>query len=142
MTPDNLRTLKNKLLTAKDFKEPWEYFFDHFAENPEFLKLGQQAENSLLSDIIAAIGEKIFRKKITVTNLLLTEVSKYSFFHGACFIQGKVATIIYFKDIDTGLFAISLSAKTHEISLVRFSCIKMDNDKSFFFPSSGSNSIN
>jgi hypothetical protein len=71
-----LSILKDKLLLAKDFKEPWTYFFDHFGENPAFIKLGKQTKSPLLKKAVAQIGKKIFqREDITVGHLLLTEIN-------------------------------------------------------------------
>lgn len=137
-----LSILKDKLVAAKNFKEPWNYFFDNFAEDLEFLKLGKLAKDTMIKEIITKIGEELFgTEKVSVTNFFMTELKKYHFFHGACFIQGRVASVIFFADIDMGLIAVSMGGT--EISLIRFSSIKIEGNKEVFFvPNSKSNTIN
>ena len=127
MDLEKLSVLKEKLISAKDFKDPWNYFFDYFGEDPAFLQLGHQSRDPNLKIIFEGIGKQLFQKKVKVTNLLLTEIAEYSFFHGACFIQGRIATILFFKDIDKGLLAISMSRGSSAVSLVRFSSLKIES---------------
>jgi hypothetical protein len=136
-----LSVLKDKLMIAEDFKEPWDYFFDHFGENRAFLRLGKKAKSSMLKAVIRAIGEKVFqREDITVNHLLLTELKAHKFIHGAGFMQGRVVTLFFFKDIDMGLFAMSMGGG--EISLARFSSMKIENGKDVFLAPSISRAIN
>ncbi|OQY56108.1 MAG: hypothetical protein DRR08_13885 [Candidatus Parabeggiatoa sp. nov. 2] len=136
-----LSVLKEKLMTAEDFKEPWDYFFDHFGENPAFLKLGKKAKNSMLKAVITSIGQKVFqREDITVNHLLLTEINAHKFLHGAGFIQGRVVTLFFFKDIDMGLFAMAMGGA--EISLARFTSLEIENGKDVFLAPSTSKAIN
>jgi len=130
MNLQKLSVLKDKLITAKDFQDPWNYFFDHFGENPDFLQLGHRSHDPALKTIIEGIGEQLFKKKVKVSNFLLTEIAEHNFFHGACFIQGRIATVLFFKDIDKGLLAISMSMGSSAVSLVRFSSLKIESSRS------------
>lgn len=128
-------------MAAKNFKEPWDYFFDNFAEDLEFLKLGELAKDTMLKEIVTKIGEELFgTKKVSVTNFLMTELKKHHFFHGACFIQGRVTSVIFFADIDMGLIAVSMGGA--EVSLIRFSSVKIEGNKEVFFVPNSKNSIN
>ena len=136
-----LSTLKEKLMVAEDFKDPWEYFFEHFGENPLFLQLGQQATNPMLKAVVTKIGQQVFqRQDITVNHLLITEIEAHQFLHGAGFIEGLVVTIFFFKDIDMGLFAMALGGS--EISLARFTSLELKTNKDVFFAPSVSTAIN
>jgi hypothetical protein len=141
MDLQKLSTLKEKLMIAKDFKEPWEYFFDNFGENPLFLELGEQAENPMLQAVITKIGQQVFqREDISVNHLLLTEIETHQFCHGAGFIEGQVVTIFFFKDIDMGLFAMALGGS--DISLARFTSLELKTNKDVFFAPPTSTAIN
>ena len=136
-----LSILKDKLVAAKNFKEPWDDFFDNFAEDLEFLQLGKLAKDTLLKEIITKIGEELFgTKKVSVTNFLMTELEKHHFFHGACFIQGRIASVMFFSDIDMGLIAVSMGGA--ETSLIRFSSVKIEGSKGVFFVPNSKNTIN
>ena len=127
-----LSILKEKLMVAKDFNKPWEYFFDHFGENPAFLDLGERTENPTLEAAIIQIGKQVFqREDVTVSHLLLIEIKAHKFIHGTCFLQGKVVTVFFFYDIDMGLFAASLGGS--EVSLARFSSMELGKHKDVFF---------
>src|SRR5262249_52225983 len=46
-----LETLKDKLLHAKQFSKVWEYFLDHFGENPDFVALGERTQDAFLKTV-------------------------------------------------------------------------------------------
>ncbi len=140
MNLERLTTLKQKLVTADNFKDPWEYFFEHFAANPSFVKMGTRVTNLLLEAIISKLGQELFQQKIDVTNLLLTEIEPYHFIHGACLLKDRIVTILFFTDIDMGLFAISM--ENMEISLIRFSSMTAETHSNTFFSPFVSDAIN
>ena len=126
MNLEQLLTLKDKLVTAKEFKEPLDYFFDHFGEDPDFFEVGERADNPFLESMVAIIGKELFKKEeILVSHFLVVEIPGYHFFHGTCFIQGNVSNFLYFEDIDMGLLAVFISAM-RVTQLVRFSSLKLE----------------
>ena len=48
-----LATLKDKLINSNDFSAVMHYFFDHFAENEAFMKLGKAQHSSFVETIVA-----------------------------------------------------------------------------------------
>src|SRR6516165_545874 len=77
-----LETLKEKLADATDFTDVWNYFFDHFGEDLEFIDAGDRAAHPFLSAIIAQIGIELFGRKVRVEDLLLTHLPDHAFYHG------------------------------------------------------------
>jgi hypothetical protein len=132
MNLKKLNTLKEKIVGAENLNEPWEYFFSNFGDNPDFLNFGSRADNFVLETVIEKIGEKLLQQDVTVSNLLLTEIPEYQFIHGACFIHGRLMSIIFFRDIDMGLLSIVRSMNSFEISIVRFSSIQIKTDENVF----------
>ncbi|MCP4702432.1 MAG: hypothetical protein GY862_37065 [Gammaproteobacteria bacterium] len=141
MNLKNLSVLKEKLLAAQDFDDPWNYFFEEFGMNPAFMRVGTQTKNAVLSKIVETVGREISYGKGKISNLLLVEIKEHQFIHGAGFFQGKMATVIYFSDIDMGLFAVMSDGPGHNIFLARFSSVKMESDKTVFFQP-GNNTVN
>ena len=133
-----LDTLKNKVASSQNLNDPWEFFLNNFGDNPAFLSFGSPTENFVLEIVIEKIGEKVLCHDVQITNLLLTEISEYNFIHGACFIEDKLTSIIFFEDIDTGLLSIVKSLDSFEISIVRFSSIKMEINGNVFVHPKGS----
>jgi hypothetical protein len=116
-----LDVLKRKLATSSDFMEPWRYFLDCFAEDATFMRLGDRHKGSDLEGVIAAISGKLLSQNVSVDQALLTEIEGHEFVHGVCVVGGKMAGVIFFKDIDMGLLAITMSNRGGEILLSRFS---------------------
>ena len=49
----------------------------------------------------------MFGNKIKITDFLLIQIAKYKFFHGLFQVDGRISGVIYFKDINIGLLAVS-----------------------------------
>lgn len=140
MDLERLTILKHKLVTADNFRETWEYFFEHFGGNPHFLKMGNRVTNPLLEAIVTKMSQELFQQSSHINQLLLTEIESYHFIHGACLLEDHIVTILFFTDIDMGLFAISM--EEFEISLIRFSSMKIEINNNTFLSPFMSNAIN
>jgi hypothetical protein len=116
-----LDTLKEKLVHARDFSEVWAYFFDHFGEDPEFIACGERARHSFLEAVLTQVGSELFGRKVPVSHLLLTRLPERQFLHGGFSLNGRLANVIYFEDIQVGLIAVVLSMSSGETRLARFS---------------------
>jgi hypothetical protein len=115
-----LATLKDQLLHAHDFTMVWEYFLDHFGEDPDFIALGERTQHPFLQAVLAHVGRELFQREGSVTHLLLTRLPEHQCVHGGCTLHGKLANVLYFEDIQTGLLAVVLSLAPSETKLVRF----------------------
>ena len=102
MDLERLTILKHKLVTADNFKDTWEYFFEHFGGNPHFLKMGNRVTSPLLEAIVTKIGQELFQQSSPANHLLLTKIEAYHFIHGACLLEDHIVTILFFTDIDKG----------------------------------------
>jgi hypothetical protein len=120
-----LATLKNKLIHAKNFGQVWEYFFDHFGEDLEFIAQGERARHPFLEAVLTQVGREMFGKPVRLTNLLLTRLPEHQFFHGACSLDGKLANVMYFEDIQVGLIAVAASFAPSETKMARFTGRRM-----------------
>jgi hypothetical protein len=120
-----LTTLKDKIAGATDFTDVWNYFFDHFGEDREFIDAGERTEHPFLTALIAQIGEELFGRKVAVVDVLLINVPSHSFYHGGFMIGGRVGNVLYFDDVQTGLLAVLMSSASNETKFVRFSGRRM-----------------
>jgi hypothetical protein len=118
-----LLVLKDKLIKAKDFKEPCDYFLTHFGENPDFIKLGAAADSEFLLPIIEELGKALLKHRPTDIRLAITEIAEYQFLHGACFLDGRIANLMYFKDIDMGILSLLQAGPPMGVQMARFSCV-------------------
>lgn len=117
-----LLTLKDKMIKAKDFAEPCNYFLDHFGEKPAFMKLGAKADTAFLQPILQQIGKRLLNQEVAVVILPVTEIAEHHFLHGACLLNGKLASFFYFRDIDMGILTLLQSTKSGVV-MARFSCV-------------------
>ena len=100
-----LKTLRTKIVTAKDFSEVFDYFFDNFGENPEFMDVSEPVIDDLLIKVLESIGRSLFKtENVRFENLLLLRVPEYNFIHGGMVINGAPATVLYCDDSKVGIF--------------------------------------
>lgn len=131
----NLDVLKEKMVTVKEFKEAWEYFFDNFADEDRFLDIGKRVKYPDLAKVLETVGQQLLGKPdAKATNFLLIGLVKYNFYHGTFFIDNKLASFIFFKDIDTGMVAVSPAFRSKETLLSRFSLTQIKSGLSIFSP--------
>ena len=121
MDLSQLEDLKKKLVTAKDLSEVGNYFFDHLGEDSDFLDLGKPGRNAVLEAFIAALGRQLCGGKCTITKLLLIQVPGTHFIHGGCFLNGRLANVIYFDDIEVGLLCLVPTKPGGDTVFSRFS---------------------
>lgn len=124
-----LKTLKEQLQIADNFGEVMKYFFDHLAERDDFLRAGKKAKNQLVKQSLEVIGQQVFQRPVTIANLMLIQLKKQHFYHGSCFMEGSIANVIYFEDIDIGLAAVVKSFRSSHVDYVRFTCYRVDVDE-------------
>ncbi len=120
MDLNRLATLKDKLVSAKDFAPVWTYFFDNFGEDPAFIALGERTHSPFLEAVLQQVGRALLQKDVTLTDVLLTHLPEHQFIHGACVINGALANLIYFEDVHVGALAVVTSVSPGETKMVRF----------------------
>jgi hypothetical protein len=118
-----LDDLKEKMLKGKNFSVVWDYFFDHFGEDPEFIEAGQSAPeevSSLLSTVIEQVAAEMLRQTIIVVRLLVVEIPGRSFYHGACTFNGRPGSLFYFGDVGVGMLSVTSPAPSSTVTFARF----------------------
>jgi hypothetical protein len=116
-----LETLKQKLITAKQFSAVFNYFLDHFGHDPEFIAQGERTHSPFLEAVLTEVGKQLFGKPVPLADVLLTRLPGHGFIHGACKLGGHLANVLYFEDGRIGLLAVIESYTSPETKLVRFS---------------------
>ena len=117
-----LETLRYKIATAKVFADVFEYFFDHFGEDMEFLDLGESADDDLLLNLLGQVGGVIFKTdKVRLDGLRLVRIADYHFIHGGMTMNGAIANVIYCDDIQQGILAVHRPRVSPPTQFVRFS---------------------
>lgn len=118
-----LPALKVKLVTAKNFLDVFNYFFDHFGENEDFMGLGEPKPHPLLEEVLVHTARQVIQSPvIIVRNAFFIHLPEQHFIHGACLFNAHLANFFYFEDIDTGMLALAPSPLGKETQIARFSC--------------------
>jgi hypothetical protein len=116
-----IAVLKEKLLTAEDFGEPLNYFFD-LMDDDEFLGYGDRVKkDDFLKQLVKELGRNLLGKTVVPSRFLLIKMRGIEFYHGGFMIENRMGNIFYFRDVDTGMMALTgpnLSPPTH---IMRFS---------------------
>lgn len=117
-----LAELKVKLVTETDFAAIFNYFFDHFGENDDFMGVGVPRHNDQLQQVLVSSAQPILQQSvISVSHMLMVYVAEQRFYHGAAFFNGTMANFFYFEDIDVGLLALARQSAQGETMIIRFS---------------------
>ncbi|BCL39728.1 hypothetical protein [Nostoc sp. MS1] len=122
MNIDQFQELKQKLTLEADLSVIWSFYMDYFADDPEFIELGEPKYNEYLDAVIHKTGEQIFGRVIKITGFLPIYIAEYGFFHAPFWAEQRIGGVIYFEDIKVGLIAVSADyPPTDEVKYSRFS---------------------
>jgi hypothetical protein len=138
---DHLDTLKTKLTTEDDFSAIYDYFFTHLGEDNAFLDYGKLVKKPALKAILQKFGEYLFGEDAQVTHLMIINTRKTKFYHGSCFINGRISGIFYFEDIEMGMAGVSMSPTSHRVEYFRFTSTHIQKDKNVVLPQGGKKTI-
>lgn len=128
----NLARLKDLLQTADNFGDIVTYFFDHLTNDPVFVSRSKPVEHPLVMQALQTVTAELFKQDaladgkvedVQVTKMVLLKLSKYPFYHGACFIQGRPVSILYFEDIDMGI--VCTASTFPYMQFARFTCYRV-----------------
>jgi hypothetical protein len=113
--------LKEMVLTAKDFGEPFNYFFD-LMEDDEFINHGDVVKkDEFLKLLVKQVAQKLLGKTVVPSKFLLIKMRGIEFYHAPFMIENRVGNIFYFKDVDTGMMGLTGPNVTPPTHIMRFS---------------------
>ncbi|HMV49154.1 MAG TPA: hypothetical protein PLD20_22450 [Blastocatellia bacterium] len=129
-----LDELKEKMQTVEEFGEAWNFFFDHFGENNEFMNMGHPTKNKLVNKLLKEVLKKVGRQhlnkaSVLVSNMLLIEIPKRHFFHGPAMVDNYMASLFYFEDLKMGMISLARLGSGW-VHYARFSTLDVTGNKS------------
>ena len=119
MDLSRLDDLKERLTSAEQLGDIWDYFFDHFGENPDFIALGKLKRVPLVRDILRKVAKELFGEGAELRTLRLTVIREKKLAHGTCLLAGRLTSVLYFGDVGMGSLAVT-DQKTGMTHFVRF----------------------
>lgn len=125
MTLNEAAELKKRMLETTDFPEFVDFYFTNFAEKESFRKLGRPLSTPRTDGIFRMIAEAyvaIGGPRLVSLKGILVEIREAGLVHGALFVDGQLATVLYFTDVRVGICSITDSkGGTDMAKYIRFS---------------------
>ena len=127
-----LARLKELLQTADNFGDIATYFFDHLASDPVFVNRSKPVKHPLVTQALKTVTAELFKRdapadgrieEVQIANMVLLKLSTSPLYHGACFIQRRPVSILYFEDIDMGM--VCTASAFPYMQFARFTCYKV-----------------
>jgi hypothetical protein len=125
-----LAVLQQKLTTAEDFSEVMNYFFDHFAENDEFMDAGERTHDEQLDAILQKSAQSLAGKNASYRTLFAIRIAKHRFIHGACLVNGQMGNFFYFEKTLSGMMAVLSGDKSGMTHYTRIQAVAFPNNRS------------
>ena len=138
-----LEDLKKKVQAEEDFEAIWKFFFDHFGDNEEFMKLGARADEDMhlfLEPILESICKQLVNRDVMAAQFILTELPDQKFYHGPCLTDAGVAVVFYFDDLKMGMFSLTPGLGSGLVHYGRFSTIPATANVPFLWQSKNNTS--
>jgi hypothetical protein len=116
--------LREKLQSASDIAEPWDYFHESLVSSPRFLGMGVRKENPELWKVVAfAVSEALGKPQRIGGGGFLFHLPELHLWHGTTFVAGLPLVVFYFDDLDQGVAGLLRDLATMQSSLIRFSLV-------------------
>jgi hypothetical protein len=138
-----LDELKEKMQVEEDFGAIWKFFFDHFGENPEFMALGERADEAMclfLEPILEGICKQVVNRDVMAAQFILTEFPDQKFYHGPCLTDAGIAVVFYFEDLKMGMFSLTPGLGSGLVHYGRFSTMQVTGQSHFLVQSKNTTS--
>lgn len=105
---EKLEVLKEMLTRDTRPKTLFEYFFNNFAENPEFMKTAEETEELEMFKILASVGGELFpdRNEMRMNDPMFFIHPQIGLIHGAVYMDDELLNFFFFKDLDLGMMGI------------------------------------
>lgn len=110
--------LKRAFATAEDFGVFWNHFIDDFASRPGFMQLGSPAHVEEMEILICRVASQLAGELVEPVNTRIIKIPEAKFAHGSCVVQDQLGCVLYFEDLEMGLFV--LMAESGKTSYARF----------------------
>ena len=121
MDPSHFATLRDKLLHGTDFIAVWEYFLDHVADDPEFDAGGQRTRSELLEPVFERYCLSAVKAAPPPGRVLLVRYGPAQFIHGGAMVGRLLVNVMFFEDLQAGLFSVTDPTGRQKTVVSRFS---------------------
>ena len=129
---ERLDDLQRMLVYEKEFSNTYKYFFDHLADDDEFMMMAERTKDPDFERIMQAIGKSLLQEDVTITDFLSMPLPEQQFVHGLCHINGRLATFFFFRKISMGMAAMVNPGGKYKTLFSRFTAFETPDKRVMF----------
>ncbi|MFN3690308.1 MAG: hypothetical protein ACK4UU_05205 [Fimbriimonadales bacterium] len=108
MTPGKFAMLRRKLQKDRDLGAIMTYFFDHFADHREFIKMSEPGRSEAVELILPVVVQSLVGlKRVAMKNVAQMRVPDQQMWHGSFMVDNAIGSFFYFEDLDMGLVGLT-----------------------------------
>lgn len=121
MNLQQVEELKSMVIHDRELKPVMEYFFDHFAGDPEIYTSGVPWRDPVLATVLEGAARQILGSGVELCGLVLTHLPEHRLVHGSMSLGGAQAAAVFFDDVKTGVMAMITDLDQAEVMHIRIS---------------------
>ncbi|MFH0943966.1 MAG: hypothetical protein V2A76_02110 [Planctomycetota bacterium] len=121
MNHQQVEELKRMVVHDRELKPVMEYFFVHFAGDPEIYTGGVPWRDPVLATVFESAARQILGSAVELCGLTLTHLPEHRLVHGSMSLGGAWAAAIFFDDVKTGVMAMITDLEQAEVRHIRIS---------------------
>lgn len=114
-----LAAWKREMVEAADFGAAYHSFLTRFGEMDHFFRMGRPTKEPLLSSIVQDLASHVLGRPVRIRYSRLLEIPSQQFVHGVLDLDGNCAHVVFFRDIFSGLLAISTRGFSDSLLILR-----------------------
>lgn len=130
---EKLETLKDKLRNENEFSKTFQFFFDRVSRDADFMGAGKKVKYAHMKNLLKAVCEELFDETPAITGLFVIRLRRDRFYHGSCFLNGRMTAFFYFEEIDMGMVAVTISL-SGLMKYARITSTPIGPDKAIILP--------
>ena len=132
MTTYDSAELKRRFINATDFNEFHKYYMSNFVENGPFLQLGRALSTPRANFLVRAFVQaynSVYNTRLPDIRSQLIEVPELGLIHGVFIAEGRLASVLYFDDLQMGMFTVVEPEPAGGTKYMRFHCSRPSSRK-------------
>lgn len=121
-----LEELSDLLQNEQDLVVVGKYFLDNLSDDRNFISAGKLVKDKMIKQVLKEVGKQFVSPDAKITNMLITYIKEFDFYHGPLFLGGKPSSFFYYTKLQIGMaMIIQGMGNNSNTSFVRFRAAKL-----------------
>ena len=118
---EKLEELSDLLQNEQDIVVVGKYFLDNLSDDRNFISAGKVVKDKMIKQILKEVGKQYVNPDTKITNMMITYIKDFDFYHGPLFLGDKPSSFFYYTKLQIGMAVIIQGMeKNSNTSFVRF----------------------